>query len=242
MKLAVNMRKGQALVMVTLALFAMCGLLGLAVDLGWSFYVRKSAQAAADAAALAAVTEALSRVGSADFVCGGNVTCDTTGFQCAPAVNDDPGNNLDNGCLYARQRPLGGGWYGFVYGDNGGRQQSVVMTANNTNPPVPVPALYWVRARVGERIPQLFSAVFGNFWGTSSARATAAVMDIAMEGSLRVINRRDDTLPMGIPGVPDGPGINISESGGGGARGRVAPPLQVSRPSAGRPTCAPRAV
>ncbi len=224
MKRANSKRKGQVLVMVTLGLFAMCGLLGLAVDLGWSFYVRKSAQAAADASSLAAVTEALARVGTADFVCGSNVTCDTTGFQCAPTVSDDAGNNLDNGCLYARQRPLGSGWYGFVYGANAGRQQSVIMTAHTDNPPIPVPALYWVRTRVGEQIPQLFSGIFGNFWGTSSARATAAVMSIALEGSLRLLDRSGDWLPMGIPGVPDGPGINISESGGHGQKAGPPPP------------------
>ncbi len=50
---------GQALVMVTLALMAMAGLMGLAVDLGWSYFVQKEAQAAADGAALAAVQEAI---------------------------------------------------------------------------------------------------------------------------------------------------------------------------------------
>ncbi len=44
---------GQALVMVTLALFSMLGMMGLAVDLGWSYFVQKEAQAAADTAALA---------------------------------------------------------------------------------------------------------------------------------------------------------------------------------------------
>src|ERR1035438_1316811 len=52
-------RRGQALLLVTLSLFAMCGLLGLAVDLGWSYFVKKSAQNAADAAALAAAYQTL---------------------------------------------------------------------------------------------------------------------------------------------------------------------------------------
>ncbi len=55
--------KGQALVMVTLALLAMAGMMGLAVDLGWSF-VQKQAQAAADGAALAAVQEAMAQLTS----------------------------------------------------------------------------------------------------------------------------------------------------------------------------------
>src|SRR5690242_7752042 len=45
--------RGQSLVLVTFALFAMMGIIGLAVDLGWAFYIEKTAQAAADAAALA---------------------------------------------------------------------------------------------------------------------------------------------------------------------------------------------
>ena len=50
-------RKGQALVMVTFALFAMIGVIGLSMDLGWSFFVRKAAQSAADTAAMAAATK-----------------------------------------------------------------------------------------------------------------------------------------------------------------------------------------
>jgi Flp pilus assembly protein TadG len=52
---------GQAIVMVTLALFSMAGMMGLAVDLGWSYFVQKTAQAAADGAALAAVHDAWDR-------------------------------------------------------------------------------------------------------------------------------------------------------------------------------------
>ncbi len=66
---------GQAIVLVTLALFAMAGVMGLAVDLGYSFFVEKQAQAAADAAALGAVQEAVVRIRAG----GGAVT----GFTCA---------------------------------------------------------------------------------------------------------------------------------------------------------------
>ena len=44
-------RRGQVLIMVTLALLMLCGMLGLVVDLGWSYFTKKSAQAAADAQA-----------------------------------------------------------------------------------------------------------------------------------------------------------------------------------------------
>src|SRR3989442_7740019 len=65
---------GQALVLVTLALFAMMGMMGLAVDLGWMFFLKKSAQATADAAALGAVREAKERLGGSfgGFTCPGS--------------------------------------------------------------------------------------------------------------------------------------------------------------------------
>ena len=64
-------RKGQALVMITMSLIAMCGVMGLAVDMGWSYFVKKSAQRAADSAAMAAAGFALQQVGQgALFSCG----------------------------------------------------------------------------------------------------------------------------------------------------------------------------
>ena len=59
--------------MVTLALFSMMGMMGLAVDLGWSYFSQKQAQAAADSAALAAAQEAVTRLG---------VSSDVSGFNC----------------------------------------------------------------------------------------------------------------------------------------------------------------
>jgi hypothetical protein len=41
-----NKLRGQALIMVTLSLVPMFGLLGLAVDLGWMEFTKKSAQSA----------------------------------------------------------------------------------------------------------------------------------------------------------------------------------------------------
>src|SRR5215472_12941478 len=92
---------GQALIMLTLALIAMCGILGLAVDLGWSFFVKKSAQAAADAAALAAV-EAAQKLGfSPPFTCGnatGKIYCSSTAKPCGDSAI---AGNLNSACVYA---------------------------------------------------------------------------------------------------------------------------------------------
>src|SRR5271168_4417595 len=110
-------QSGQAVVLVTLALFAMCGIMGLAVDLGWSFFVKKEAQAVGDAAALAAVREGSLRL-------NGNFS----GYKCgAPTNNTQPyfaqtaidcsslaagsASNLENGCAYAARN-------GFTSGTN----------------------------------------------------------------------------------------------------------------------------
>ena len=48
----------------------MFGLLGLAVDLGWMEFTKKSAQTAADAAAMAALLQFQSTTFSTTFTCG----------------------------------------------------------------------------------------------------------------------------------------------------------------------------
>jgi hypothetical protein len=62
---------------------------------------------------------------------------------------------------------------------------------------------------VSQQIPQLFSAVLNFNWAQSSARATAAVVDSPVPGSIYLINREND------PG-PSGKGVDLSMSGGGG--------------------------
>src|SRR5512147_783596 len=92
-------RGGQVIIMVTLALLVLCGMLGLVVDLGWSYFVEKSAQTAADAAAIAAVQAAYASASSlASYNCGGGVECSADPIPCNPSL---PGN-LSNACLYAR--------------------------------------------------------------------------------------------------------------------------------------------
>src|SRR5262249_43821122 len=46
---------GQSLLLATVSLSVIFGMIGLTVDLGWAYYRREAAQAAADAAVLAAV-------------------------------------------------------------------------------------------------------------------------------------------------------------------------------------------
>src|SRR5690242_3564676 len=165
MKIFKHANRGQALVMITTSLVALCGIMGLAVDLGWGYFVKKSAQRAADAAALAAVEQALLQVGQAStFVCGTNLTCQALS-GCSSNPISPPVTNIDSGCLYAKQN-------GFVVGGDNGRQ-NVTIEANTTNPVPTAPGMhvdYWATVRINQQIPQLFSAVLGNALGSSAAR------------------------------------------------------------------------
>ena len=114
---------GQALVMVTLALIAMCGMMGLAVDLGWSFFVQKQAQVAADSAALAAVQALYSNLNGTvpTLSCGGLVTCSPTPTDCASIGST---GNLASGCAYATANSRAGRT---MAGFDGRRQLSPVV-------------------------------------------------------------------------------------------------------------------
>jgi hypothetical protein len=191
---------GQAIVMVSLALISMSGMMGLAVDLGWSFFTQKAAQAAADDAALSAVQSAYGiivqqfKYPSWFSFCSdtGQVTCKPTPVTCDPA---NAGlNNLQTGCLYAKND-------GFVPGGHGGRQ-NVLIQANMpsvalpdsipTPPGPPKDMVYWVTVRTYESIPQLFSFVNGKQNGAIAAVATAAIAGKVFGGSFYGMNRQGD--------------------------------------------------
>jgi Flp pilus assembly protein TadG len=233
---------GQAIVMVTLALVAMAGMMGLAVDLGWSFFVEKEAQAAADGAALAAIQEAVARVSAAGVspsstTCGTNADCQTTAISCASVGTT---SNLNNGCQYALKN-------GFNW--TAGSHQNVTMQSNVvtctqgviasssscTNLPPTAPGVfnltYWVTVRTVQTIPQLFSAVLGNTQGTVSAIATAAIAGAIKPGSFFGMNRRGDCFT-----ASDGTtycGVDVQ--GGTGAGGIPCP----GAPGGSADVCAP---
>src|SRR5580765_6013259 len=158
-----NRHRGQALIMTTLCLVPMFGLLGLAVDLGWMEFTKKSAQTAADAAAMAAVLQFQSTTFSTTVTCGvGGVVCQAP-TSCSPA----PASYLHSGCDYAQ-----------LNGFSSAGSQYVSLEAGTGAPPTAPTVLsstYWVTARVNQTVPQLFSAVLGNSTGRVAARATAAL-------------------------------------------------------------------
>jgi hypothetical protein len=130
-------------------------------------YVKKSTQAAADAAARAAIIQFHDSNYGSSYSCGGAVVCQATPQYCDPAITT-PANPVENGCLYAKQN-------GFLHSSS----QDVTYTSGTSASPPTVAGLssasYWVTFRVTQVVPQLFSAVAGNMTGMVTSRSTAAV-------------------------------------------------------------------
>lgn len=160
--------RGQSTVMYVVSLMASLGTLGLVVDVGYSYYRRHVAQAAAESAAVAAASAAASSSGS--ITCGVNgVVCQSTPLTCPTPIPNPPTTNIHNACRYAQTN-------GFAVTVNG-KQNVTVATGTGTPPTLTgITVPYWATVRVAERIPQTFSAVLGNTWGMVSARATAAAL------------------------------------------------------------------
>ncbi|HYL97103.1 MAG TPA: pilus assembly protein TadG-related protein [Terriglobales bacterium] len=203
MRAPLQKRSGQALLMVTVSLFAMCGVIGLATDLGWAYFVRKSAQAAADSGARAACQSVFNTVKqTTPVVCSGNAQCQPSITACGSVTG-----NLQVGCEYASSN-------GFDASRSA--NQNVTMAAGTTSPAPTAPGVnvdYWVTTRAVQAIPQLFSSVLGNRQALVAARATAAIVHVVAAGNLYALNREND------PGL-NGTGIDIHLQGSGaGLRG-----------------------
>jgi Putative Flp pilus-assembly TadE/G-like len=171
--------KGQAILLITVALIPLMGLAGLAIDIGYMQYIQRSAQAAADAAVLSAVGRFNLTVGGSSFACDDPVNsswlCNAGAheYQC-PAGLTAASNPVQSACLYARVN----GFYPWK-ADGTASNQNVIVTSGVSFDPPPVPGLgtgsWWITARVTQKVPQLFSSVLGNRMGTVAARATAAI-------------------------------------------------------------------
>jgi len=161
--------------MVTFSIAFLLGMIGLAVDLGWSYYRRQAAQGAAEAAALAAVITTLA---------SSSITCVNAGCQattaCPANPTSPPSTNIGSGCLYAKAN-------GFL---NTG-SQTVQIAANLTNPPAAtgISTLYWVTATITETNAQLFSGMLGGHtFGGITAQATAGVFQGAVSNCVYVLD------------------------------------------------------
>lgn len=207
--------RGQALVMVTLALFAIFGMVALAVDLGWSYFRAKAARTAADTAALAAVKNAF----------GAPASYQTVALTACATVSDA---NLQVGCKYAGANDFNysGNTASSPYPTNANaavRMQAGTGTYT-TATGGSIPTQYWVKAIAAEAIPQLFSGFLGHPTGQASAFGTAAVVKVIVNGALVLLNKDNDcaifSQPTGSPKTTCGTDLNVQGSGGtGGGNG-----------------------
>jgi Flp pilus assembly protein TadG len=166
--------------MATMSLFMLFGIMGLAVDLGWSYYRKQAAQTAADAAALAAAVVAENSSGNNIITCGNNNVLCQAATAC-PTISGNPANNVENGCLYARAN-------GFT--NSGGQTVTMFSTAAGTAPdPTQFSILYKVRATVTETNPQLFSVINGNTRGQVQAVAVAEVVQLPLPYCIYALNQ-----------------------------------------------------
>jgi hypothetical protein len=192
--------RGQALLMVTVGLVVTFGMVALAVDLGWGYFVLRTAQSAADAAALAAAQTAL-EIGEQNgpYACGSGIVCQARA-PCPEQLPESPAGTVEVACAYAarnRFRMAAG--------------QTVEVEADVT--PTPPTALgrvvhYWVTVRTSQTLPRMFAAMISDSDGVASVRATAAVIDAPVDGSLILLNRQNDAGPVGT---------GVALSGGGNA-------------------------
>ena len=219
---------GQALVMLSLSLMAMAGLMGLAVDLGWAFFVQQQAQSAADGAARAAVQEAYNYFAqTGDFsnigtTCGTVSQCETTTATCPSA----PGNLLAS-CLYASRD-------GFTGATGTNQQVTVQAAASSGTGNISIPGTtgtynaqnvdYWVRVVAVQTVPQIFSALQGNVNAVVAASSVAAITGNANPASLVLLDQPNDCYASGGNdffgrhgrGLVCGEDINISYCNGCG--------------------------
>jgi hypothetical protein len=223
--------------MTTLGVIALFGVLALAVDIGWSYYLRKCAQSAADAASMAGAIQVLSNVGNAMPTCGSNVTCqDAT--ACPTSITTPTTNEINIACLYAQQN-------GFTPGGNNGKQ-NVTVASGTTTPPPTAPGVnniyYWITVRVTQSSPIWFGNVVAEATGGRAivaqsdppafqglpvalalvggvgpaARASAGVSDGILGGTMWLLNRQNDTSGAGNTGVDLAGGGSVSVSAPGG--------------------------
>jgi len=200
-------------VLVSLALVAMIGMVSLVVDLGLLYIAKKSAQAAADAAAMAGVEDGFARMaGSTPVRCNDSTTKCQAETACPESVSAPPADNIMAACLFASRN-------GFP---NKGNYRVTVEANLNAPPTVPgFPAHYWMTVRTRQTVPALFSAILNRTMGAAAARATAALVDQPVEGSIYALNRENDPSAQGTPSSAVGTGMDVqgSSTGGGGGPG-----------------------
>src|SRR5579862_6315490 len=94
-------RRGQTTILMTLGLTTMIGMVGLTVDIGWSYFREQTAQAAAEAAAMGAVKYAVDASGSS-ISCGSSGVVCQAATVCPSTIPSPPTSNFQAACLNAK--------------------------------------------------------------------------------------------------------------------------------------------
>ena len=172
MKLKLKWQRGQTTVLFTVMLTTVFGVAGLVTDFGWAYYRKQTAQAAAQAAALATVKAGMTLGGVCDMnhvVCQAETTCPTSITVSSTMTS------VDKGCLYAQSN-------GFT---STGRQKVTIETGTVSYNGVFV--TYWAVAKVSEQLPSLFSIVTGNTSSTLTAKSSVGYIPPTNGGCIYVI-------------------------------------------------------
>jgi len=169
-----NRRSGQMLIFVTLSLSVLIAMIGLAVDLGYSYYIKTLTQVAADSAAQAAAVFAKNN----GYACGTGITCGTA-YNCASPPTTPAVTPFEAGCLYAKAN-------GFV---NTG-SQTVSFIANNTATPnesTNTPSI-WIQANVAQTVGHWFLYGSGFHSGSVASQAIAGISTTPAPACLYILS------------------------------------------------------
>jgi hypothetical protein len=154
--------------MVTMSLILMFMVIGLSVDIGWSYFLKTRVRAAAVAAVMSAANYAKNHSDSCS-----NISCGVT-YNCAGVT--PPTTSLQAGCLYATQ--------------DGPSSMTASMIENNTAPseiPGNKPSM-WVKATVSTTSPNFFLYLGGYKTAVIAAQAYAGVSTIVNPGCIFVLD------------------------------------------------------
>jgi hypothetical protein len=169
-KLRRKRQAGQTIIMASLGIVFLIGILGLVVDIGYGYYIKQVAQAAADSAVMAGAAFANAN-GS---ICDGTVVlCPSGGSTCPASPTSPPVTNFDAACLYAKANgfPSTGNQTVKIYGGTGSQSGSGVSGGN-----------YWMSVTATQTMPLGFLSVIGAQSATISASASSTNFSLGSAG------------------------------------------------------------
>jgi hypothetical protein len=189
---------GQTAVLFTLSLTAVFGMIGLVSDIGYAYYRKEVAQAAAQAAAIATVKSALSQGGT----CGSNNVVCQSETACPTTISGNGTTNIDKGCLYAITN-------GFT---PSGKKKVTIQSGSGAYNGITV--TFYAVVKVSEQLPQLFSIVTGNSTATLTARSVVGYIPPNNGGCIWVTDPTGDHALHGNGNVSltSGCGIQVDSS------------------------------